>query len=148
MMPRPRPQRPAHPRRRILEEVGLALAPIELQQCFWMRHNRARRLAWRQALPAGDVANSILAGLSPVDGLAAAWRAVVPAALADASRVLALQNGTLKVVVDGNASRFAVQRLLGPGLAERLNEHLGEKRVARIDCQIQGRGRRGEWNRS
>lgn len=141
MARRLRATRPDHLRRRILEEEGLTLAPREVQQLFWARFNRARRTTWRNILAAGDVADRLLKRLTPLEGIAAAWQAIAPPVLSGTSRVLSLENGVLTIEVDGNASRFAVRRLFGAQLTARLNQHLGENRIARIDCRIGGRGR-------
>lgn len=128
------------PRRGLLESQDLLHAPQEVQEAFWHRHNRDKRLFRRAPLPLGDLTSRLLtegAGRS-ADRLAEvgrAWFRVVPPAHRPRTKVNSFRGGCLQVLVDGTL-KFVYGRGMRGDLLAALNAELGGIRISRIEYRV------------
>lgn len=75
--------------------------------------------------------------------LAELWRALVPTALVERSRLVGLSHGTLHVEVDNPASHFEIDRLLRGGLQKQLIQSHRGPAIRKVSIKVVGR-REGE----
>lgn len=115
-------------------------APLPMQEAFWRRYNLNRT---RRKPPAalGELVERACPDLGQQNDttlrrIESAWKRVLPAEYADASRAEGFQAGRLRVVVDSASTRYVLERQLGGVLKDAVNAVLGSAQVSRIEFRI------------
>lgn len=132
-------------RRMLLEAADLVHAPAEIQEAFWLRHNRSDRPRRRLPSALGDVASGLLSehsgrSVSLLSEVSRAWMRVVPPAHRDRTRVMSFRGGCLEVGVDSTL-KFVYRRGMRGNMLSALNAELSGTRVVRIEYRVRSVGR-------
>lgn len=127
-------------RRVLLEAADLVHAPADVQEAFWLQHNRGDRPRRRLPPSLGDLASGLLAehagrSVSLLSEVSRAWMQVVPPAHRSRTRVMSFRGGCLEVRVDGTL-KFVYRRGMRGNMLSALNAELAGARVFRIEYRV------------
>ncbi len=124
--------------REAIRRAGLAYAPREVRQAFWMQHNRQRR---GRAAAAGEIVAQMWAGqlgsmLRKQSRAAEILERELPAELFEELTLGPVRRGVVQLFVASSSLAFQLRRDLAPALVRLFQREAGDWRIREVRIQV------------